>query len=253
MSHYYNEREAELNMKKEMPLILNGDCLEWMDQLISEGVKVDSIITDPPFNIVEKIGKNIHLFRQGEKQNNASISKESMSFDVGFDQFAWLERIPKILKKGGNLIIFNDWENMGDIAKALRGQKIKVKCLNHWQKNNPCPAEWGRRFVAGREYFLHCTNGGKYEFNVDKLHKGAFNYPLTKQSEKKCGKHPNQKPLNLMEELISILSTEGQTILDPFMGSGSTGVAAKNLNRKFIGIEMDEGYFNIAKKRIDEA
>ena len=230
--------------------LINGDCLEKMDYLISIGVKVDAIITDPPFNIVEKIGKNIHIFRQGENQKEASISKESMAFDVGFDQFAWLERIPKILKKGGNLILFNDWENMGDIAKALRKQKIKVKCLNHWQKNNPCPAEWGRRFVAGREYFLHCTNGSHYDFNVDNLHKGAFNYPLTKQSEKKFGKHPNQKPLNLMEELITILSTKGQTILDPFMGSGSTGVAAKNLNRNFIGIELDQKYFDIAKERM---
>lgn len=230
--------------------LLQGDCLKVMDQMIDDGVVVDSIITDPPFNIVEKIGKDIHLFRQGEKQN-AGISKESMSFDIGFDQFAWLERIPKILKKGGNLIIFNDWENMGDIAKALRKQKIKIKCLNHWQKNNPCPAEWGRRFVAGREYFLHCTNGSGYEFNVDSLHKGCFNYPLTKQSEKKNGKHPNQKPLNLMEELISILSSEGQVIFDPFMGSGSTGLAAKNLNRGFIGIEMDESYFNLASERIN--
>jgi site-specific DNA-methyltransferase (adenine-specific) len=231
--------------------LIQGDCLDLMDKMIKEGLKVDSIITDPPFNIVEKIGKNIHIFRQAEKQNDASISKESMSFDTGFDQFAWLERIPKILKKGGNLIIFNDWENMGDIAKALRKNKIKVKCLNHWQKNNPCPAEWRRRFVAGREYFLHCTSGAGYDFNVDSLHKGNFNYPLTKQSEKKNGKHPNQKPLNLMEDLITILSSKGQTILDPFMGSGSTGVACVNTNRNFIGIELDETYFNIAKNRIN--
>lgn len=232
--------------------LMLGDYLERLDAMIEEGVKVDAIITDPPFNIVEKIGKNIHLFRQAEKQKDASISRGGMSFDIGFDQYTWLERIPKILKKGGNLIIFNDWENMGDIAKKLRSHKIKVKCLNHWQKSNPCPAEWGRRFVAGREYFLHCTSGGKYEFNVDSLHKGVFNYPLTRQGEKKDGKHPNQKPLNLMGELISILSTEGQTILDPFMGSGSTGVACKSLNRNFIGIELDETYFNVAVKRINQ-
>lgn len=230
--------------------LYNGDCLKEMDFLISHGVKVDAIITDPPFNIVDKIGSNIHLFRQAEKQKNSSISMNSMKFDSGFDQFAWLERIPKILKKGGNLIIFNDWENMGEIAKALKKLKIKVKCLNHWQKTNPCPAEWKRRFVTGREYFLHCTNGGGYSFNVDSLNKGDFIYPLTKQSEKKYGKHPNQKPLKLMSDIINILTDEGHTILDPFMGSGTTGVAAKNLNRKFIGIELDEAYFEIAKERI---
>lgn len=232
--------------------LFNEDSLELMDRMISEGVKVDAIITDPPFNIVEKVGKGIHLFRQAEKQRDASISEESMSFDVGFDQFAWLERVPKILKKGGNLVIFNDWENMGDIARKLRELKIKVKCLNHWQKTNPCPAEWGRRFVAGREYFLHCTNGSGYEFNVDKLHKGDFTYPLTKQSEKSHGKHPNQKPINLMSEIVSILTKEGDVVFDPFMGSGSTGVAAKNLNRSFIGCELNHDFYELAKRRINQ-
>lgn len=246
MGHYDEQREAA----DYQPWLMQGDCLERMDNLIARGVKVDAIITDPPFNIVEKIGSNIHLFRQAEKQVGSSMSEKSMSFDTGFDQMAWLSKIPKILKSGGNLIIFNDWENMGDIAKELRRLKIKVKCLNHWQKNNPCPAEWRRRFVAGREYFLRCTNGPKNVFNAEKLHNGCFNYPLTKQSEKSNGKHPNQKPLNLISELIEILTDNGQVILDPFMGSGSTGVAAKNLNRKFIGIELDETYFNLAKTRI---
>ena len=233
--------------------LMQGDCLERMDCLIAEGVKVDAIITDPPFNIVEKIGNNIHLFRQSAKQKDISITRENMDFDRGFDQLEWLSRIPKLLKKGGNLIIFNDWENMGDIAKELRSLKIKVKSLNHWQKNNPCPAEWHRRFVAGREYFLHCTKGGKNTFNVDKLHKGCFNYPLTKKSEKSFGKHPNQKPLNLLTEMLEILTDSGQAVLDPFMGSGSVGVAAKNLNRDFIGIELDLGYFNIALDRMESA
>ena len=232
--------------------LYKGDCLEVMDELIAKGIKVDSIITDPPFNIVEKMGDNIHLFRQGEKAKNSSMTKENMSFDIGFDQMEWLKRIPKLLRKGGNLVIFNDWENMGDIAKELRELKINVKSLNHWQKTNPMPAEWRRRFVAGREYFLYCTNGGKSTFNSESVHKGVFEYPLTKQSEKKFGKHPNQKPLNLLEELLTVLTNENDLVLDCFMGSGSTGVACKNLNRKFIGIELDETYFNIAEERIEK-
>ena len=248
--HYDDQRESKTN-NEQGSWLMNGDCLKNMDLLIKKGIKVDAIITDPPFNIVEKIGKNIHLFSQSAKQKNSTISAESMAFDVGFNQIEWLSRIPKLLKQGGNLIIFNDWENMGDIAKELRSLKIKVKSLNHWQKNNPTPAEWRRRFVAGREYFLHCTKGGKNTFNVEKLHKGCFNYPLTKQSEKSFGKHPNQKPLNLLTEMLEVLTNEDQVILDPFMGSGSTGVACKNLNRKFIGIELDEGFFSIASNRIN--
>ena len=74
---------------------------------------------------------------------------------------------------------------------------------------------------------------------------------MTKQSEKSFGKHPNQKPLNLLTEMLEVLTDEDQVVLDPFMGSGSTGVVCKTLNRKFIGIELDEGYFNTAKSRID--
>ena len=249
MTHYAEQREAVTTTQKQW--LMNGDCIKNMDLLIKRGVKVDAIITDPPFNIVEKIGvSNIHLFKQGDKATDTAMTEESMLFDVGFNQIEWLSRIPKLLKQGGNLIIFNDWENMGEIAKELRVLKIKVKSLNHWQKNNPCPAEWRRRFVAGREYFLHCTKGGKNTFNTEKVHKGCFTYPLTKKSEKSHGKHPNQKPLNLLTEMLEVLTNESQTVLDPFMGSGSTGVACKNLNRNFIGIELDKKYFDIAEKRL---
>lgn len=237
-----------MDCKNENIWLMKGDCLDRMKE-IPDG-SVDAIICDPPFNIVEKIGKNIHLFRQGAKQIDSSISEESMSFDVGFDQVSWLGLAAEKLKKGDNFIVFNDWENMGEIAKEARRLKLKVKMLGHWQKPNPTPAEWRRRFVSGREYFIHLTKGGKNTFNVDNLHFGEFNIPLTPKSEKTHGKHPNQKPLRLMGSLVEILTNECDVILDPFMGSGSTGVAAKNLNRNFIGIELDDKYFEIAKKRI---
>ena len=143
--------------------LIQGDCLEVMDKLIEKGIKVDSIITDPPYNLVGKLN-SIHLFRQSKKDGNNTYTEKSLHFDKGFNQFEWLKRIPKILKKGGNLIIFNDWENMGDISKRLKKLKIHVKSLNHWQKINPQPAEWKRRFVSGREYFTgrqKCLNLSK--------------------------------------------------------------------------------------------
>jgi site-specific DNA-methyltransferase (adenine-specific) len=237
-----------LDYKDKSIWLMKGDCLERTQEI--EGGSVDTILCDPPFNIVEKIGKNIHLFRQGEKQADSSISRDSMAFDVGFDQVSWLESATEKLKKGGNFIIFNDWENMGEIAKEARRLKLKVKMVGHWQKPNPTPAEWRRRFVSGREYFIHLTKGGKNTFNVDKLHFGEFKIPLTPKSEKSFGKHPNQKPLRLMRELVKILTNGGDTILDPFMGSGSTGVAAKSLGRNFIGIELSKGFFELAKDRI---
>jgi len=237
-----------IDTTKELNLI-QGDCLEVMKEIPSGSV--DLILTDPPYNLVEKKGGSIHLFRQSEASGDNNYNKESMKFDKGFDQISYLKEVIRVLNKGGNLIIFNDWENMGDISKELKRLKITVKSLNHWQKTNPQPAEWKRRFVGGREYFLWAVKKGKYSFNVEKLHKGVFEMGLTKQSEKREGFHPNQKPVNLMKQLINILSEEEQLILDPFMGSGTTGVACKNLNRKFIGIELDEKYFKIAKKRIE--
>ena len=231
--------------------LLNGECLKEMDKLIFKGVKVDAIITDPPYNLIGKLG-SIHLFRQSEKDGNDTYTAESMSFDKDFDQLSWITKIKKILRPGGHIIIFNDWENMGDISKELKKHKIKVKSLNHWQKTNPQPAEWKRRFVPGREYFIHAVNPGKYVFNVGKLNKGVFEMALTPGREKKFGKHPNQKPIQLMSNLIEILTNENDVVLDCFMGAGTTGVACKNTNRNFIGIELDKNYFNIAKKRIEE-
>ena len=231
--------------------LMQGDCLERMKEIPEKSI--DAIICDPPFNIVEKIGKNIHIFRQAEKQIDTSISADSMSFDVGFDQISWLSIAAKRLKKGGNFLIFNDWENLGEIAKEARRIGLKVKMIGHWQKTNPCPAEWGRRFVAGREYYIHLAKGGCNTFNTDKPHNGCFEMPLTKPSEKKSGKHPNQEPIKLMSDIIELLTNAGDLILDPFMGSGTTGVACVNLNRNFIGIELDENYFSIAQQRINQA
>lgn len=230
--------------------LIQGDCLDAMKDMPDNSI--DAIVADPPYNLVGKIDE-IHLFRQSEVRGNKSHTKESMDYDINFNQFEWLDIAVKKLKKGGHFIIFNDWENMGDIAKYLKVKKIKVKSLNHWQKTNPLPSEWRRRFVPGREHFLHAVKPGKYSFNTESIHHGDFVMGLTPKREKSNGSHPNQKPLKLMEEIISIITNDGDVILDPFMGSGTTGVACVNLNRNFIGIELDKEYFKLAENRIKQA
>ena len=229
--------------------LIHGDCLEKMKD-IPDG-SVDLILADPPFNLVSKMGNSIHLFRQSEVTGNDTYSDITMSYDVNFDQSKWINIAVAKVKKGGHFIIFNDWENMGCIAKTLRCNSFKVKSLNHWQKTNPQPAEWKRRFVPGREYFLHSIKPGAYTFNVKSIHHGVFTMSLTPGKEKMLSNHPNQKPIKLISDLICILTNEGDTVLDPFMGSGTTGVACVNLNRKFIGIELDDFYFDDACNRID--
>ena len=90
------------------------------------------------------------------------------------------------------------------------------------------------------------------EMNDNKQMKDVWESSLTKPSEKKCGKHPTQKPIALMEHFVKLLTNKGDTVLDPFMGSGSSGVASLELGRKFVGIEMSKEYFNLAQKRMAE-
>jgi len=224
-----------------------------MDKLIEKGVQVDAIITDPPFNLVEKMWGSIHLFRQNKIDWNDVYTEKTMSYDVWFNQISWINKALKLLKKWWNIIIFNDWENMSIIAAELRKNKCNVKSLNHWQKTNPQPAEWKRRFVPWREYFLHAIKRWwTYTFNVWSIHHGDFIYWLTPKREKKHWKHPNQKPIKLMEEIINITTNKWDVVFDPFMGSGTTGVSSLNLDRDFIGVELDTKYFDIAKSRIEE-
>lgn len=115
-----------------------------------------------------------------------------------------------------------------------------------WEKSNPSPMNGTKIWLSG----IECCVYGKRSNATFNLHckNTVLKYP--------CGRnklHPTQKPIELMEYLIQASSNEGDTVFDPFMGSGSTGVACVNLNRDFIGIELDENYFKIAKQRIEEA
>lgn len=107
-------------------------------------------------------------------------------------------------------------------------------------------------FVNSTEAWVYLTYKSKTGVfnNEGRLIHDFFESPVVSNGEKKAGKHPTQKPEQLMEHFVSLLTDIGAVVLDPFMGSGSTGVASKRLGRNFIGIELDDEYFNIAKKRI---
>ena len=116
------------------------------------------------------------------------------------------------------------------------------------------PRNMNLHFVNSTEswiYFTYKTKTGTFNNNGKVLH-DFIETSVTSNSEKKYGKHPTQKPEALMEHFVKVLSNENDTILDPFMGSGSVGVSAVKNNRNFVGIELDENYFNIAISRIKE-
>ena len=224
--------------------IYNGDCLEIMDTLIEEDIKVDCILTDPPYMIARK--NNFH-----------TMGRKGIDFgewDKDVDLFSWLDRIPKLLSKNGSVVIFNDWKNLGDIARYCESLGLEIKDLLRWEKTNPMPRNRDRRYITDYECAIWLVNKkSKWVFNRldEKYQRPKFKYPVVSGNEKTI--HATQKPVKLMEEIIRVHTKEDNTILDCFMGSGSTGVACMNTNRKFIGIELDKNYFNIAKQRIEEA
>lgn len=169
---------------------------------------------------------------------------------------SWINLVRSKVNKNGSIIIFNDWRNLDEISRKLDGSGFVTKDLIRWVKNNPMPRNRDRRYITDYEMAIWAVKkGSKWTFNrqSDKYDRPLIECPITPKSEKFLGSHPTQKPIKLMEDLLLRHSNENDIVLDPFMGSGSTGVACVNLDRDFIGIELDKNYFNIAQDRIHYA
>jgi site-specific DNA-methyltransferase (adenine-specific) len=236
--------------------LYRGDCLEVMDRLIEDGVKVDSIITDPPYG-------------------TTACKWDSV---IPFDEM-WL-RLNKLIKPNGAIVLFGS----EPFSSALRMSNIKnYKYDWVWNKRlagnvflaKSQPMKIHENilvFNSSKESFYPIKTdlekvrnykdkyGGGESFGKkgtgDKVHTTKGKNPKSiidiSNANRKGNTHPTQKPVALMEYLIKTYTNEGELVLDFTMGSGTTGVACKNLGRDFIGIEMDDKYFDIAKERINE-
>ena len=157
--------------------------------------------------------------------------------------------------RGGNIVVFNAWRNLGVISNALEKNNCVSKDVIRMIKNNPMPRNRDRRFIVDYEFAVWAVKKKeKWTFNRidEKYERPEIRVNVTPKSEKKFGSHPTQKPLDAMKWIIERLSNPHDTVLDCFMGSGSTGVAALELDRNFVGIELDEHYFDTAKDRIEK-
>lgn len=227
-------------MKNEYKLY-HGDCIEVMKTLGS----VDAIITDPPYNI-------------SRKNNFKTMGRAGIDFgewDEGFDLTSWIGAASSILNKGSNIVIFNDWKNMTTICDALETNGFGVKDQLRWEKLNPMPRNRDRRFITDFENAVWAVKlGAKWTFNRidDNYERPLIKCSITTAREKSLGSHTTQKPIKVMEWIIERLTNEGDVVLDPFMGSGTTGLACKQSGRKFIGIEKELDYYDLAAKRLLE-
>ncbi len=209
-----------------------------MSELIQNGTKVDMILTDPPYLINYKtnyrINKKHDFCKAILNDNNPELIKKNLPV------------LNKLLKDGGAIYMFCN-SNHIDFFKQEFEKYFKFKNILIWVKNNWTAGDLKGAYAKKTEFILfgskgrHILNGKR---NSDVL---SFKRVVGKKQL-----HQNQKPVDLLEFLIKKSSNEGDTVLDCFMGSGSTGVACVNTNRNFIGIELDNDYFNIAKKRIGD-
>ena len=220
--------------------LYNEDSLDTIKTL--KGGSINLVLTDPPYNIARN-------------NNFTTMGRSGIDFgewDKGFDQFSWLNELPRILHKDGSVIIFNDWKNVGEIAKYCESIGLTIKDMLRWKKSNPMPRNRDRRYVTDFECAIWLTNkDAKWTFNrlSDTYQRPEFNYGVVNGKEKV---HPTQKPVQMLEEILLIHSNKNDIVYDGFMGSGSTGIACLNCNRRFIGVEKETKYYNLAVKRIQE-
>lgn len=216
-------------------LLMKGDCLKLMGGISDESV--DLVLTDPPYNIARE--NNFHTM------GRAGI--DFGEWDKGADLFSYIDEVYRILNKNGSFIVFNDWKNLGGIVKYAESLGFVTKDMLRLEKTNPMPRNRDRRYITDYECAIWFTMPkAKWVFNRQDP---AYQRPKFVHSVDR-GLHPTQKSLKLMEELVKIHTDEGMTVVDPFSGSFTTGVACSNLNRNFIGIEMSSEYFDIGVERI---
>ncbi len=233
--------------------IVNGDCLEVLKTIPDESV--DCILTDPPYNL--------GLFMHNRNTNLAKMRDNQFAY-AGWDNIEYeewcsnmrefLKECSRILKPKGTLISFMSIIKVESFIRFAEEVGFYYKTTGIWHKKNPMPRNMNLQFVNSTEswvYFINRGTSGTFHNNGKVVH-DYLESSVTPLSEKKHGKHPTQKPLSIMKQLINLTTNEGDIVLDPFMGSGSSCVAAALLNRNFIGIELNESYFDITSKRLEE-
>jgi site-specific DNA-methyltransferase (adenine-specific) len=233
-----------------------GDCLDFMRTLPAGSV--DAVITDPPYS-------SGGSFRSDRTNSTASkylgsygsttagklgevIGDSRDALGWAFWATLWASAAYNVVKVGGFCLMFSDWRQLPNATNVLQAAGFVWRGIAVWDKGGSVRPMSGR-FAHQAEYVLWGTKGPIPWDYSKPWHKGVFTSGSVSSKERN---HQTEKPTDVMKWLIEI-TDEGQTILDPFMGSGTTGVACVQTGHNFIGCEIDPGYFEIARKRIAQA
>ncbi|MDR2568298.1 MAG: site-specific DNA-methyltransferase [Mycoplasmataceae bacterium] len=246
-------------------MLILGDSLVELKKIKSNSI--DLVFSDPPYFL-----SNDGISCQNGKM--VSVNKGEWDKSQGFKENVkfhkqWIKECKRILKPNGTIAISGTYHSIYQCGFILQEQGFEIINDIVWFKPNGAPCLACKNFTASHESVIWArkTKKSKHTFNYevmknwdvsnDKINnqgkqmRSVWSIGLTPANEKKFGKHPTQKPNELLKRIIAAATNEGDTILDPFMGSGTTGVVAKMLKRKFIGIEMSPEYVELAKKRIE--
>lgn len=251
-----------ITITTEEAIIANTDAISFVSSL--KNGSVDAFVTDPPYAIS----------RDTNFQSGDTTGRDTDRFRVSLDFGEWdtvdqdyfmalFSEMYKKLRKGGTVVMFYDLWKIQELKLWLESAGFSMFRMIEWVKTNPVPINRKRLYLSNsREVAIVCVKGGKPTYNMHWLKtnekgesaygnqdKGIFNYPI---AHRKGRFHPTEKPEELIRELIEIHSNPGDVIVDPFLGSGTTAVAAKACGRAFGGCELSTEYFPKILARLAE-
>lgn len=256
LQNYFQE-QVQVALNDEKSVLVQGDSFHLLSQMKEKSI--DMIFADPPYflsndGVTCKGGKMVSVNKGNWDKINSFEDKHDFNR-------RWIRLCKTVLKDTGTIWISGTLHNIYSIGMALEQEGFKIINNITWQKTNPPPNLACRAFTHSTETILWAKKDIKKakhlfhyhlmkEENSGKQMKDVWTGSLTPKREKKLGKHPTQKPLYLLNRIIAASTNEDDVILDPFCGSSTTGVAAKNLGRKYIGIDNELEYIELSKARL---
>lgn len=245
--------------------IMYGDCLEKLKELPDESV--DLIFADPPYGLAKKKGLGWAYSKHITLQETWDIFTKDDFFKFNIE---WITECWRVLKHGGSFWVCGSFHNIYQLGFILQHLDAKINNSVVWFKPNAQPNITCRMFTESTEHLIWAVKNhskAKWTFNYqdtkDKIEdslnpqgkqtRNVWSIPLTPRKEKCAGEHPTQKPIELLRRVILSSSKPNDLVLDPFVGSGTTSVVAKMLNRNSIGIDNNKKYLEITQKRLSQS
>ncbi len=226
--------------EREGITIYHGDCLEILPQL--EAGSINAVVTDPPYGLNDGTGKV-------SKRGNILVDFNAGEWDYDLP-LGWIPECHRLLANGCWLAAWTDKLSVHAVWDAFKAAGGTPKHTFYWIKINP-PPQPRANFASAIESAVVGTKGAVKVWNGGGWERNYIQHPICTGVERTM--HPTQKPVAVMGRLVGLLSYTGHTVLDAFMGAGTTGVACVRTGRRFIGIELEEKYCEIAAKRIEQA